>query len=93
MRLSAAYTVAIIAMFMRICFRQVAATQFAVYMASANLTLSLGAALVLPLDQIFDYVGMMYFVAGLNLAILVLLPLLDLEHHDQVLARLADQTQ
>lgn len=86
-------TVAIIAMFMRICFRQVAATQFAVYMASANLTLSLGAALVLPLDQIFDYVGMMYFVAGLNLAILVLLPLLDLEHHDQVLARLADQTQ
>lgn len=86
-------TVSIIAMFMRLCFKQVAATQFAVYMASANLTLSLGAALVLPLEQVFDYVGMMYFVAGLNLAILVLLPLLNLERHDEALLRLAEQAR
>jgi hypothetical protein len=66
---------------MKLCFKPIAATQFAVYMASANLTLSLGSALVAPLAEITDYVGMFMFVAGLNLCFLLLLPLLNFERH------------
>lgn len=81
-------TVSIIALFMRLCYRKVAATQFAVYMASANLTLSLGSALVAPLGSLTDYAGMFYFVAGLNLACLLLLPLVNFQRHEQALAQL-----
>jgi PAT family beta-lactamase induction signal transducer AmpG len=81
-------TIAIISLFMRLCFRQVAATQFAVYMASANLTLSLGSALVAPLGSVFNYQEMYYFVAALNLAFLALLPMLNFERHERALATL-----
>ena len=82
-------TIAIIAAFMRICFQQVAATQFAVYMASANLTLALGSAMVGPIAAVTDYVGMFYIVAGLNLCFLLLLPLVNFNRHEQALESLA----
>ncbi len=74
-------TITIIALFMKLCLPRIAATQFAVYMASANLTLSMGNAAVAPLSQYLDYAGMFLFMAGLHLLFLMLLPLLNFERH------------
>jgi PAT family beta-lactamase induction signal transducer AmpG len=79
-------TVAIIALFMNICARKVAATQFAVYMASANLALAAGSAMVAPLDAWLDYPGMYYIAAGMNALFLLLWPLFSLERHKARLA-------
>jgi PAT family beta-lactamase induction signal transducer AmpG len=74
-------TVSIIALFMNICAPHVAATQFAVYMASANLALSAGSGLVALIDPYLDYAGMYLVGAGLNLLFLVLWPFFNLESH------------
>lgn len=74
-------TIAIIALFMQLTFQKVAATQFAVYMALANLTLAMGSALVAPMDGILDYSQMFFVAAGLNVMFLVLWPLVDLDRH------------
>ncbi|MBD3649660.1 MAG: hypothetical protein HUJ31_19880, partial [Pseudomonadales bacterium] len=81
-------TVAIIALFMNICSQKVAATQFAVYMASANLALSAGSGLVAPLDARMD-AGEMYLVAAaMNGLFLLLWPLFNLERHQERLLAL-----
>ncbi len=74
-------TITVIACLMRLCYPAVAATQFAVYMASANLTLSFGSALVVPLNQLLEYHQMFYVIAGLHLAFLVFAPFLNFERH------------
>jgi PAT family beta-lactamase induction signal transducer AmpG len=74
-------TITIIALFMQICFKQISATQFAVYMALANLTLSGGSALVAPLDGVLDYQQMFYLMAILNIIFLILWPMLNLGKH------------
>ena len=74
-------TIAIIALFMQLTFQKVAATQFAVYMALANLTLAMGSALVAPMDGVLDYSQMFFVAAGLNVLFLVLWPLVDLDRH------------
>jgi len=74
-------TIAIIALFMQISFRRISATQFAVYMALANLTLSFGSALVAPLSLVLDYNQMFYFMAALNGLFLLLWPFLNLHRH------------
>ena len=79
--LSQIVTVAIIALFMNICARKVAATQFAVYMASANLALSAGSTSAGPLDLFLDYQGMLFVAAGLNALFLLVWPLFSLEKH------------
>ncbi len=76
-------TIAVISMFMQISFQRVAATQFAVYMALANLTFALGSALVAPMDAVFSYSQMFFVMAALNGLFLLLLPLLNLERHRQ----------
>lgn len=76
-------TIAVISMFMQISFQQVAATQFAVYMALANLTFSMGSALVAPMDAVFSYSQMFFVMAALNGLFLLLWPLLNLERHRQ----------
>ena len=82
-------TITIIALFMRLCFPSIAATQFAVYMASANLALSMGNGLVVPLDSLLDYSEMFLFVAGLHLVFLFLLPLISFERHESDNAKLS----
>ncbi|MCH7741484.1 MAG: MFS transporter [Proteobacteria bacterium] len=74
-------TIAIIALFMQLTFQKVAATQFAVYMALANLTLAMGSALVAPMDGVLDYSQMFFVAAGLNVLFLILWPLVDLDRH------------
>ena len=74
-------TVAIIALFMGICSQRIAATQFAVYMASANLALAAGSALIAPLDSLMSYSGIFLVAAGFNALFLLLWPLFDMEKH------------
>jgi PAT family beta-lactamase induction signal transducer AmpG len=82
-------TITIISLFMRICSKTVAATQFAVYMASANLTLSMGSAMVAPLSSFLSYSQMFLFASGLSLFFLLLLPFFKIERHDDDLSRLS----
>jgi len=74
-------TMTVIGLFMRLCLPQVAATQFAVYMALANLTRSVGSGAVVPLGDLMDYSQMFLVMAGLHLVFLLLLPLLNFEKH------------
>jgi PAT family beta-lactamase induction signal transducer AmpG len=74
-------TIAIISLFMQISFQRVAATQFAVYMALANLTSSMGAALIAPMDGVLSYSQMFYVMAVLNVLFLLLWPLFNLVRH------------
>lgn len=74
-------TITVIALFMRLCLPPISATQFAVYMASANLTLSMGSSLVAPLSGWLDYSEMFLFMAGLHVVFLLLIPFLNFERH------------
>jgi PAT family beta-lactamase induction signal transducer AmpG len=74
-------TIAIISLFMQISFQRVAATQFAVYMALANLSLSMGSALIAPMDGVLSYSQMFYVMATLNVLFLLLWPLFNLVRH------------
>lgn len=76
-------TMTVIALFMRLCLPRVAATQFAVYMALANLTRSLGSGAVVPLGSLLDYSQMFMVMAGLHVVFLLLLPLLNFEKHER----------
>lgn len=82
-------TIAIISLFMRICMPSVSATQFAVYMASANLTLSMGSGLAAPL-AFLDSSQMFLVMAGLCGLFLLLWPLLDLPRHERDAKALQD---
>lgn len=70
---------------MAICWSPVAATQFALYMAIANLGISTGAALLGPLKSQFTY-SQILFVFGLILLIgIAILSRIRLEDHLQTL--------
>ena len=84
--LSQVVTVSIIAIFMNICSPRVAASQFAIYMASANLALAAGNAMAAGMDPFLDASGMLYVAAGFNVAFLVLWPFFNIESHRQRMA-------
>ncbi len=69
--------VSIIALFMSICHRAVAATQFAVYMAIANLGRSSGAAAFPMLDSFLEPHQMFYAMSATVLAAAALMTLFD----------------
>jgi len=73
--------VAVIAGFMGLCARQVAATQFAIYMSLANLARSVGAGLFAFLAADTTSAGALYIVAALNVAAAVLLTRFNLARH------------
>lgn len=74
-------TVASIALFMNICSPRIAATQFAVYMASSNLALSAGSILLGPLDAAFSFQEIFLIAAGIDLLLVALIPLFKLQAH------------
>lgn len=84
--LSQVVTVSIIAIFMNICSPRVAASQFAIYMASANLALAAGNAMAAGMDPYLDAPGMLYVAAGFNVAFLLLWPFFNMESHRQRMA-------
>jgi MFS transporter, PAT family, beta-lactamase induction signal transducer AmpG len=81
-------TVSIIALFMSLCMPRVAATQFSLYMASANLAQSAGQGLTAALAPLgVGAPGLFLLMAGLNAAMLALWPLFSLEKHRAKLDR------
>ncbi len=90
--LSQALFIAVIAIFMGICWSKVAATQFAVYMSLANLARSAGAALVAMIAADVSSVQLIYLMAGFFVAAFVLLQFFAPEPHEARLAELAEQT-
>ncbi len=58
-------TITAIATMMRFCKSEVAATQFAVYMAFSNLSLSIGSQLYAVVSPSFDNVTVMYLAGGI----------------------------
>ena len=80
--------VAVIALFMYMCWNRVAATQFAAYMALANLSRSVGAGLFGAIDGHLGFAEDFLLMGGLLLAAAGMLSFLGIEPHQRRLARL-----
>ena len=78
--------VAVIALFMYLCWNRVAATQFAVYMALANLSRSLGAGLFGGFESHLDFAQEFLAMGLLLLASVGALAFLRIESHQRRLA-------
>jgi PAT family beta-lactamase induction signal transducer AmpG len=76
-------TIAFFAILMAACWKRVAATQFSLYMAIANMGLSSGAALVGPLHQWLPYASIFFVVSGCALSVVSLILSVDVERHRQ----------
>ena len=73
--------VAIIALFMNLCWTQVAATQFSVYMALANVSRTVGGLAFAPVADQLSYSQDFLIMGGLlGLAALILLPFNQVSH-------------
>ena len=81
-------TVTLIALFMRLCAQRVAASQFAVYMALANMTYSFGSGLMVPLSHWTHPAGIMLFCAILIALMWLLIHWVNFERHELDLSRL-----
>ena len=73
--------VAVIAAFMGLCARHVAATQFAVYMSMANLSRSAGSGMFAVVAAGTTSIEALYMIAILNIAAAVLLTRFSLAKH------------
>ena len=73
--------VAVIAMFMGICWSKVAATQFAIYMSLANLGRSAGAGLYALIAADISTIDTLYLMAGLYLIAAIMLSGFDQSKH------------
>ncbi|MED5416723.1 MAG: MFS transporter [Candidatus Latescibacterota bacterium] len=74
-------SISFLATMMTISWKKVAATQFSLYMAIANMGLSGGAALMGPLQGIFSYPHLFYVVSGWGCLVVISLRFLDVEAH------------
>lgn len=74
-------SISFLATMMAISWKRVAATQFSLYMAIANMGLSGGAALLGPLQGILSYPHLFYVIAGWSCLVLVLLRFVNVEAH------------
>lgn len=83
--------VCVIALFMNLCWRPVAATQFAVYMALANLGRSTGAGLLALIEGHLDDAQLLLAMAGLLAVAGALLLLFNEEAHKRRLGRLDER--
>jgi PAT family beta-lactamase induction signal transducer AmpG len=74
-------TVAIFATGMELCWSRVAATQFTLYMAVANMGRATGAGLLGPLQSALPWEYVILTVAGFALAMLILVQLIRMKPH------------
>ncbi|MBT3341546.1 MAG: MFS transporter [Gemmatimonadetes bacterium] len=74
-------SISFLATMMAISWKRVAATQFSLYMAIANMGLSGGAALFGPLQSLLSYPNLFYLVAGWGLLVLAVIRFIDVEAH------------
>ena len=85
MLLSQLVFVGVIALFMNLCSRNVAATQFAVYMALANLGRSVGGWMLPITEDYLSGIETLLLMGGLVFAAACILMFLDTEaHRDQL---------
>ncbi len=74
-------SIAFFALCMALCWKPVAAAQFALYMAISNFGIASGAALFGPVEAVLPY-GQVFFVFALpSFVALVLLRWIDLDAH------------
>ena len=84
-------TLFLIALFtacMAICWKQVAATQFTIYMAISNFGISLGAAMYAWLETWSSSVGVFFFFAGILVLMILILSFTNLKKHSEKLKTL-----
>jgi PAT family beta-lactamase induction signal transducer AmpG len=74
-------TIAFFALCMALCWRPVAAAQFALYMAISNFGIAGGAALFGPLETALTYEQLFFVFALMPLVALAILHFVDLETH------------
>ena len=74
-------TIAFFATAMVLCWKRVAATQFGLYMALANLGDATGSALTGPLDAFLDYHHIFFAMSLTGVIMLILLAFIDLDKH------------
>ncbi|UCF62722.1 MAG: MFS transporter [bacterium] len=84
-------TIAIFATAMRLCWKRVAATQFTLYMAISNLGLAVGAGIIGPLNEIFDWKYIILTYVVFALVMLVALRFIHFENHQKGIDVLEDQ--
>ena len=82
------FLVANVPLFMGICWKKVAATQFSLYMAMANLGTSFGGMITGTVNSLLDYQGVMYFVGVLGIGLIFLIGLIDTDRNAVRLAAL-----
>ena len=83
--------VAIIAMFMNLCRKRIAATQFAIYMSLANLSRSAGAFLAGAVSAGLTWSENFLLIAGFAAAALACLAFFSPERHARHLRRLEER--
>ncbi|MFZ0255730.1 MAG: MFS transporter [Gammaproteobacteria bacterium] len=83
-------TIAFLATAMVLCWKRVAATQFALYMAVFNLGNAVGAGVTGPLDALLEYSHLFFVVAACGALMLVLLWWVDLAEHPRRLSALEE---
>jgi PAT family beta-lactamase induction signal transducer AmpG len=83
-------TIAFFAIAMAACWKRVAATQFSLYMATANMGLSAGAALIGPLHQWLPYASMFFVISACSLGVVSLIFYVDVDRHRQRVDALDD---
>lgn len=81
-------TIAFFALLMAVCWKRVAATQFSLYMAIANMGLSGGAALLGPLQGWLGYSPLFFVVACSSLLVIVLVRFVNVGQHLQRVSEL-----
>jgi len=74
-------TIAIFATGMQLCWKRVAATQFTLYMAIANLGRAAGAGLLGPMRENYGWEYLILSIAGFALAMVILVQLLRPNSH------------
>jgi PAT family beta-lactamase induction signal transducer AmpG len=74
-------SIAIFATGMQLCWKRVAATQFTLYMAIANLGRSAGSALLGPMREGFSWEYLILSIAGFAFAMIILVQLMRPKSH------------
>ena len=80
--------VAFLAVSMILCWKRVAATQFTLYMAIGNMGRAVGASLLGPAREHFDWSGMFVVFGACMVLALLVVQLLRLPTHQSALERL-----
>ncbi|HYQ57370.1 MAG TPA: MFS transporter, partial [Draconibacterium sp.] len=86
-------TISIFAVAMQLCWKRVAATQFTLYMAIANLGLSAGAWIMGEVKVYFNWQQLFLFCVVFVVVVLAIIPFVKFIRHKQQLVELENKAQ